>query len=118
MSDKVRLVKRAFVPAGDPVDKIRILGVDTAELIETIGHNLATAEAHDLRFQRKVHYDNVTPVATAKFKRVASRKAATLLDDLNLWLAKHGDDGATDDDTLNSVSLGIYYFEDKTKTDE
>ncbi|MDH3715380.1 MAG: DUF6502 family protein, partial [Gammaproteobacteria bacterium] len=30
--DKVTLVKRAYVPAGDPVEKIGILGADAAEL--------------------------------------------------------------------------------------
>ncbi len=112
--DKVRLMKRAYVPAGDSIEKIRILGSDSAELVRTIDHNLATDDPDDLRFQRKVAYINVTTPATRKFKHLASRKAETLLDELNNWLAEHGDDDPVEQDQRKSVSVGIYYFEENT----
>jgi len=37
---KTRLVRRAYVPGGDEIEKIRILGTDAAELISTIDHIL------------------------------------------------------------------------------
>lgn len=109
--DGVKLIKRAYVPAGDSIEKIRILGSDSAELINTIGHNLAVEDPEDLRFQRKVAYINVTTPATRKFRQLSSRKAAALLDELNTWLSNHGDDDAEENDQRKSISLGIYYFE-------
>jgi hypothetical protein len=110
-NDKVKLVKRAYVPAGDPIEKIGILGADSAELINTIDHNLTSAE-DDLRYQRKVSYPSVTGGATAKFQQLASRKSQSLLEELNNWLSKHEDDQSGDQDQRKKVSLGIYYFED------
>ena len=65
VNDKVRLVRYAFVPGSDSIDKIRILGTDVYELITTIDHNLV-AEPDDLLFQRKVAYDNINPDALPK----------------------------------------------------
>lgn len=112
--DQVKLIKRAYVPAGDSIEKIRILGADSAELIRTIDHNLAVEDPDDLRFQRKVAYTNVTAPATVRFRRIAARKAEALLQELNGWLSKHGDDGADDQDQRYTVSLGIYYFQEDT----
>ncbi len=112
--DRVELIKRAYVPAGDSIEKIRILGSDSAELIRTIDHNLAAEDPDDLRFQRKVAYTRVTTPAALRFKHIASGKAEKLLDELNTWLSKHGDDGADELDQRKSVSLGVYYFEEDT----
>jgi hypothetical protein len=110
--NKVKLIKRAYVPAGDSIETIRILGADAAELIRTIDHNLVAEDPQDLRFQRKVAYTKVTTPATLKFKGLASRKAQALLEELNTWLVRHADDKADDQDQRKKVSLGIYYFED------
>ncbi len=114
--ERVRLVKHAYVPAGDSIEKIRILGVDSGELIATIDHNL-TADADALRFQRKVSYDSVpTPVAHA-FQRLSARKSQVLLETFNAWLAEHENEPADDADPRKRVSVGIYYFEqDSTET--
>jgi len=108
VNGKIRLVRHAYVPAGDVVDKIRILGTDTAELLSTIDHNL-TAEPDDLLFQRKVSYDNIDPAALEKLKKLSSKKAQTLLEQLDRQYADNeldeGDNGGM------TVSLGIYYFE-------
>jgi hypothetical protein len=106
---KVRLLRHAYVPGSDPLDKIRILGADTSELIATIDHNL-TAAPENLVFQRKVAYDNVDPAAVARLKKLSSRKAQALLEQLNREFAKHElQEGA--DDGGRYISLGIYYHE-------
>lgn len=82
MGDKVKLIKRAYVPSGDPVEKVRILGKDSAELISTIDHNL-TAAPDDLRFQRKVAYSSVPLEAAREFKALAGGESQALLEKLN-----------------------------------
>ena len=105
---KVRLVRHAYVPGGDGVEKIRILGTDTAELMTTIDHNL-TAGPDNLLFQRKVSYDNIDPAALDKLRKLSAKKAQTLLEQLDRQYA--GNELDEDDGGGSTISLGIYYYE-------
>ena len=109
MGDKVRLVRHAFVPGSDPLDKIQVLGTDVAELITTIDHNL-TADPGELLFQRKVSYDNIDPAALQKLRKISFTKAQALLEQLDRQYASSelGEDGGA---SGKYVSLGIYYYE-------
>ena len=107
--DRVRLVRHAYVPGGDSIEKIKILGSDVYELISTIDHNL-TADSDNLRFQRKVSYDNIDPVAVGKLKKMSFAKAQALLEQLDKQYSGH----AVEEDAAKGskyISLGIYYFE-------
>lgn len=105
----VRLVRNAYVPGRDAADKIAILGADVCELTSTIDHNLVSAP-DELRFQRKVAYDNVAPEAVAKLRKLSSRKAQELLEQLDRQFSAHevGDGGGHEG---KYISLGIYYYE-------
>jgi hypothetical protein len=115
MGDKVRLVRHAFVPGNDPLDKIQVLGTDVAELITTIDHNL-TAGPDALLFQRKVSYDNIDPAALPKLKKVTFTKAQTLLEQLDRQYASSelGEDVRSGS---KYISLGIYYYEQDASED-
>jgi len=104
---EVILKKHAYIPGGDPVDKLHILGTDVGEMINTIDHNLGAAKA-DLRFQRKVFNDAVDPNAVNDFKQMSAEKAQTLLEELDAWLAEHP---AKNKLSARAVSLGVYYHE-------
>lgn len=107
--ERVRLVRHAYVPGGDAVEKIKILGSDVCELMSTIDHNL-TADADDLRFQRKVSYDNIDPAAVGKLKQLSFSKAQALLEQLDKKYSGH----AVEQDAAGGgkyISLGIYYYE-------
>ena len=112
---QVVLLNHAYIPGGDPVDKLHILGTDTGELIDTIDHNL-TAENEGLWFQRKVYNDRVDPEAIAAFRKFSTARAQTLLEELDTWLAEH----ETQDDQApaKAVSLGIYYHEKDSGEEE
>ncbi|HFD79496.1 MAG TPA: hypothetical protein ENK05_03735 [Gammaproteobacteria bacterium] len=105
--ERVRLVKHAYVPGNDPVDKLAILGTDTCELISTIDHNIVS-DPQRLRFQRKVSDQRLRKDALPAFEALSAEKAQALLEELDAWLAEHqvadGEDG-------HYVSLGIYYYE-------
>jgi hypothetical protein len=109
VKNRVRLVRRAFVPDSDSVDKIRILGNDVNELITTIDHNL-TAGPDDLFFQRKVAYDNIDPDALPKLKKLSFKKAQTLLEQLDRQYASHELEDEHDA-RGRYISLGIYFYE-------
>lgn len=112
---KVRLVRHAFVPDSDPVNKIQILGTDVCELITTINHNL-TSDPDELLFQRKVAYDNIDPQAVQKLRNLSSRKAQALLEQLDKQYSSHELD--EDKGRGKYISLGIYYFEQDSSGDK
>jgi hypothetical protein len=109
--DNVRLVRHAYVPAGDDQEKIRILGTDVSELIATIDHNL-TAAPEQLLFQRKVAYEAINPDSLVKLKKLSFARAQSLLERLDREYAKH--EQTEDAGEGVSISLGIYYNEQKS----
>jgi hypothetical protein len=106
-------VRHAYVPGGDAIEKIRILGSDVYELISTIDHNL-TAEVENLRFQRKVSYDNIDAGAVEKLKKMSFTKAQALLEQLDKQYSGHVVE-ADDAREGKYISLGIYYYEQDTE---
>lgn len=109
----VRLLARAYVPAGDQAEKLGILGSDVADLIRTIDHNLTChpAAAH---FQRRVSYDNIPRELLPELTKKLSRKAQACLESLDRTLAAADRDrspGLKGSSRIRT-GVGIYYFED------
>lgn len=111
----IQLVNHAFVPGDDAIDKLHILGTDVAELLATIDHNL-THPPDRLFYQRKVSNTNIDPAAIPAFRKLSAKKAQTLLESLDAWLAEHeiNDSPNTETGQGQYASLGIYYSEHKT----
>jgi hypothetical protein len=107
----IKLVRRAYLPGKDPREKLAILGTDTAELIDTIDHNLVAAD-DERRFQRKVSDHRVRADALPAFRALSAKKSQALLEQFDAWLSAH--EIATDqqqDAGARYVSVGIYFFE-------
>ena len=111
--DRVHLLARAYLPAGDETMKLYILGTDVAHLIATIQHNLNPDERGPL-YQRKVMYDNLPDAVLPVFRRLSAESAQSLLEKLDQWLSDHDRDGqkAVQGEGRNVAGLGIYYFEE------
>lgn len=109
---RIQLTGRAYVPCRDETMKLHILGVDTAFLIDTIGHNI-DAPGPEARFQRKVMYDNLPDEALPQFRRLSAGAAQRLLETLDVWLARHDRDSnpKAAGHGRNTAGVGIYYFE-------
>jgi len=109
----VSLVKSAYIPAGDPADKINILGTDVQELITTIDYNL-TSPPENLRFQRKVSYSDIPAEKVQEFRRMSGLKSQSLLEDFNKWLYDNEIKATTPspNDKGQYVSVGIYYYQE------
>jgi Family of unknown function (DUF6502) len=111
---RVRLLTRAYVPRGDQVEKIAILGTDVADLIRTIDHNLTCASGEAF-FQRRVSYDNIPRELVPALTKDLSRKAQSCLESMDRVLA------AADRDRTPRIKgsgrvrtgVGIYYFEER-----
>ncbi len=110
----LRLLTRAYVPRGDRVEQLAILGTDVADLIRSIDHNLTSAPG-ETYFQRRVSYDNIPREALPAIAKKLSRKAQACLESLDGVLS------AADRDRSPSVKgtgriragVGIYYFEER-----
>ncbi|GAB4036194.1 MAG: hypothetical protein Fur0014_02530 [Rubrivivax sp.] len=109
---RIELVRRSYVPTGDDVEKLGFLGVDVADLIATIDHNLQHG-ATDPRYQRKVMYRSVPAEIRPAFRALSATRAQALLEQLDAWLAEHDTDNPPDQPDAPRVrlGLGIYYFE-------
>ena len=102
------LVKQAYVPGKDSAEVIRILGVDTSELLDTIDHNLVDVD-NNKRFQRKVSSALLNKHATEDFKKLSNKQSQALLEQLDAWITQN--EVEPDDENACYVSLGIYYYE-------
>jgi len=109
--DSVKLLKNAYLPSNDPVDILSILGTDSAELISTIDYNLTSAP-EKRRFQRKVSNVLIDPAVLPEFRKLSSKKAQQLLEELDAWLSQHEiAEGENENNAPLYVSLGIYYYD-------
>lgn len=106
---KLRMTSRGYVPGKDPVEILRILGTDTAELIETIDHNLRSTPQRR-RYQSKVMYDNLPADCAGEFLRYSGARAQALLEDLDRWLSER-DRGEQPTTGEHRVELGLGAFQ-------
>lgn len=106
---ELRLTSRGYVPGGDEVDKLKILGTDVNDLIETIDHNLLNDDENS-RFQRKVAYISFPTEHLLRFRELNSELSQNLLEQLNRWLADH--DQENHQGPVSRVGVGIYQFEE------
>ncbi len=107
--DRLRLLSQGYV-SSDTVAGIHILGADTADLIDTIHHNLQS-NGRALRFQRKVSYVGIPDQYVDEFRKYAASASQTLLEDLDRWLAERDAKEIEDDETLTRLGLGVYHIE-------
>jgi len=112
IDNHLKLVKHAYIPGNDSVEKIQILGTDTNELISTIEHNLS-AEPDQLYFQRKVSNSQLKPSSVKQFRTISSEKAQSLLEEMDAWLSEHEVTSTQQagNTPCKYVSMGIYFYE-------
>ena len=102
----IQLINPNYLPKSDSDEKLNILGIDTAEFIETIDHNITIEHQEDAWFQRKASNTKVKISALPKIKQRINKKAQQLLEDIDADLSEN----ETDDEDQNcAVSFGIYF---------
>ncbi len=112
---KLRMTSRGYVPGKDPVEILRILGTDTAELIDVIDHNLRATEPNTRRYQSKVMYDRVPAECRDEFLRYSAVRAQALLEDLDRWLSER-DLGDHPTAGISTLGLGLGTFQIVTES--
>jgi len=109
--NRIRLISAVYVPKAGIPEKLSILGVETADLLNTIDHNIH-AEGEEPNFQRKVCYYRFPARHLPELKIIVSRKSQALLEELNTWMAEHDDaDDSAQVDAVRRTGLSLYFFE-------
>jgi hypothetical protein len=116
---RICLLSRGYIPQKGPVEKLQVLGADTADLIATIDHNVYQKPTKP-RFQRKVMYDNVPAEAAREFRTLAAAQGQELLEAIDRWLSHRDRDvnPASKGTGRVRVGLGIYHFEEQLDSDQ
>jgi Family of unknown function (DUF6502) len=110
---RVSLRARAYIPSSGDVGRLHLLGTDVRHLLSTIDRNLNPGPSGPL-FQRKVGYDNLPDDVLPTFHKLFSKKAQTLLESADRWLAQRDRDV---DPTVrgsgrNQAGFGVFFFEE------
>jgi hypothetical protein len=116
---RIGLLTRAYIPRNVDAHKLNILGTDVQHLISTIDHNL-NSEATEPLFQRKVSYDNLPDEVLPMFRRRFAKRAQTLLESADKWLARHDRDvnPTVEGSGSNRAGFGIFFFEAPNSKEE
>lgn len=110
---RVALLVDAYIPAGDDLDKMAMLGTDVRDLIRTIDHNL-NCEPGQAFFQRKTIYDDIPTEHLERLRTKLRQTAQAALEEFDRELA------AVDRDTnpgvtgtgRHRVGMNLYYFDE------
>jgi hypothetical protein len=111
--DRVSLCATGYVPQHGKEEKVDIMGICAADLLNTLEYNL-THNGEDSRFQRAVVYHRLPENVAREFVKLSKEKTGQLLVELNQWLAEQKRNAESDPNKNSNkrIGLGIYYFED------
>jgi hypothetical protein len=119
-----RPVQRSYIPQLGDEAKLEILGMDVADLISSIDHNL-DPDLESPYYQRKVSYDNLPASYLPKLRALVEKEAQRLLEQLNRDMAKQDRDVQTPSKRKRSTRadrsramIGVYFYQDKVDDDE
>lgn len=114
---RIRLISAVYVPRNGLLEKLTILGGETADLLNTIDHNIH-GEGDDPYFQRKVLYYRFPAHHLPELKKLVQQKSQLLLEELNVWMADHDDaEQIKGDETVRRAGMSLYYFEGPAEDD-
>lgn len=107
---RVRLLRRGFIPQGDDLALLPLVGNEPAALLHTIDHNLR-APAGQKRFQRKAAFTRLDDVGLQKLAHFAATRGQALLEELDALLAPHHLE-SEDGQPRYHAGLGMHVFVD------
>lgn len=116
---KIALIARAYIPRNIDAHKLNILGTDVQHLVSTIDHNLKSETTEPL-FQRKVSYDNLPDDVLPAFHKLFTKRAQTMLESADRWLAQRDRDvnPTVKGRGSNRAGFGIFFFEESNSEKE
>jgi hypothetical protein len=121
-NDRVKLLRTHYISSSNKSEEqaIDIMAMSVSDLIKTINHNI-NAKDDDLYFQRIVQQQYVqkkyVPLVQT-FIRERSQNLADEVDNFIGALSHQESPDSVDEDKLDRLGLGIYYYQDTKKSDK
>lgn len=111
--DRVKLLKRAYIPGGGEIEKLPILGSDVRDLTVTIDHNLSTPP-EGAWLQRTVAYDNLPEEYVKQLRERVIEDGQLFLERWDSDMGKHDQDLTRKDKREGRLraAIGIYYLDE------
>jgi len=106
---RYRMSNRGYAPDADPTAMVDILGIDTAELIETMDHNIHADTANKL-LQVKVLANNLPEQHLSDFNQYSKRISMKAIDEIVHWLNDH-DAGKDESGEEARYAVGVGMFQ-------
>lgn len=108
----VELMVEAFAPQDSIEDLIYIFGDCSADLLETLDHNLS-CETENRRLQMSVVYNNLPDSVLRNLELVSRDRAMEFLKELNQFFSTQDRDTnpSIEGEGRNRAGVGLYYFQ-------
>lgn len=109
----VRLLQRAYIPAGDSPERIEMMGEDVSEFAAVIAHNLESP-SHEAFLQQKVVYDNIGEESLNALRAELRRLGEAFLRRVNKLISARDRDRnpKAAGGARKRVVMGVYYSQD------
>lgn len=114
MPDKqqVKLITKGYIPQDDLLEKIEILSISAADLLQTAIHNLEL-DGEKPRFQRQLIYHQVPPDLVNAFQVISEKESLELLQRLNTYLSEQLDTETPNNVDGRRIGVGIYFIDNQ-----
>ena len=120
----ITLVPGAFVPSHSIDEKAFFLGMNVADHLATATHNVLTTQqsARELKLERCLYYDGLSPESIAELKQMANDQGMALLHSLNeraLQLKQQDQKEKQDQgiDNNQRINIGVFVFDERQTGD-
>jgi len=112
--NRVRVLKRNYIPRELNENLIRLWGSVLRDLATTFEHNVFRDEAEPPRFERRAISLRVDAKALPQFRRMLEREGQAFLERIDEWLAAHEVDSTADQSGSGiRLGVGVYHVQDK-----
>ncbi|MFQ5586043.1 MAG: DUF6502 family protein [Thermodesulfobacteriota bacterium] len=111
-SGRIRLLSRGYIVKRGEAEKITILGMDVAELIKTIDHNIVSAPSEAF-LQRKVVYDNIPEEVLPELRKKVVEMGQECIESVDRVIAQYDRDvnPSVQGRGEQRAGLAVFYFE-------
>jgi hypothetical protein len=114
--NRLRVLKRHYIPRDLNENLIRLWGSVLRDLATTFEHNVFRGEADPPRFERRAISLRVEPKALPQFREMLEREGQAFLERIDEWIAAHEVDSSADESRPGiRLGVGIYHVQDNDR---
>jgi hypothetical protein len=112
--NRLRALKRHYIPRELNEDLVRLWGSVLQDLATTFEHNVFRDQDDPPRFERRAISLSVDPKALPQFREMLEREGRAFLERIDEWIAAH-EVGAAESGAGIRLGVGVYHVQDKVR---